>query len=188
MMDKISIGANVFVYPMPVVLVGVNADDKANFMAVGWITRINGSPPMVAIGISKSHYTTGFIKTNKVFSINYPNQELLEKTDYCGIVSGKNEDKSRLFNVFYGSLKAPMINECTLNLECKLHDYIDLPTHALIIGEIIGSYTEEKYMKDGKLDIKLMNPLLLTMPDNNYWVVGENTGRAWHDGLNLKRK
>lgn len=187
MMDKISIGTNVFVYPMPVVLVGVNADDRANFMAVGWITRVNGSPPMIAIGINKSHYSTDFIKKNKAFSINYPNQGLLEKTDYCGIVSGKSEDKSRLFKVFYGSLKVPMINECTLSLECKLVNFVDLPTHTLFVGEIIGSYTEERYMKDGKLDVKLMNPLLLTMPDNNYWTMGENTGKAWHDGLTLKR-
>ena len=47
--------------------------------------------------------------------------DLLEKNDYCGLVSGEKTDKSHVFDVFYGSLKtAPMIKECPVNLECQL--------------------------------------------------------------------
>jgi flavin reductase (DIM6/NTAB) family NADH-FMN oxidoreductase RutF len=46
---------------------------------------------------------------------------MVEVTDYCGIVSGKNNDKSRIFDLFYGKLKTiPMIKDCPLNMECKL--------------------------------------------------------------------
>jgi len=56
-MKKIEIGINVFPTPMPVVLVGTRVEGKVNFMAVGWISRVNARPPMVAIGINKAHHT-----------------------------------------------------------------------------------------------------------------------------------
>jgi flavin reductase (DIM6/NTAB) family NADH-FMN oxidoreductase RutF len=91
--------------------------------------------------------------------------------------------------VYYGELKtAPMITECPLSLECQLQTTVENPTNNFYIGEIIASYTEEKYLTDRKPDIKKINPLLLTMPDNRYWTVGECAGAAWSTGKNLKKK
>ena len=79
-----------------------------------------------------------------------------------------------------------MIVECPLSIECRLLEVHDLPTNDLFIGEVIASYTEEKYLTDGDPDIKKIKPLLLTMPDNNYWKVGEHAGNAWKDGWDFK--
>jgi hypothetical protein len=57
----------------------------------------------------------------------------------------------------------------------------------LYIGEPKEVFTEEKYMTDSKLDIKKINPFTLSMPDNNYWAVGENLGQAWGIGKSLKK-
>ena len=90
---------------------------------------------------------------------------------------------NQVFKTFYGELKtAPKVKECSLSLECKFIDRVDLPTNIFFIGEIIASYTDEKYLTDGKLDIKKMNPLLLSMPDNSYWTVGKYVGKAWSIG------
>ena len=188
-MKKINIDANTFVYPNPVTLVGTQVEGKANFMALGWISRVNGKPPLIGIGVNRGHYTAKGIQETKTFSINYPSADMVEVTDYCGIFSGSKVDKSSFFEVFYGFLKtAPMITESTLCMECKLIDTVKLPTNYFFIGEIIASYTEDQYMTDGKLDIKKMNPLLLTMPDNSYWTVGEFAGKAWGIGNKLKEK
>lgn len=113
--EKIKINNNVFVYPMPVTLLGANVKGKVNFMALGWVTRVNANPPMLGIGVHKSHYTTEGIKENKSFSVNFPEAEMIIETDYCRLVSGENVDKSSLFEVFYGELETtPMIRECTL--------------------------------------------------------------------------
>jgi len=129
------------------------------------------------------------IEENKTFSINFPSAEMMEKTDYCGLVSGKDTDKAALFDVYYGELKtAPMINECPLSLECRLVTTVTNPTNNFYIGEIIASYTEEKYLTDDKPDIKKINPLLLTMPDNCYWTIGECAGNAWSCGKKLIKK
>ena len=187
-MKKINIDANTYVYPNPVTLVGVEVDENPNFMALGWISRVNAKPPLIGIGVNRTHYTAKGIQETKTFSVNYPNAEMVEVADYCGIVSGKKVDKASLFEIFYGFLKtAPMISESTLCMECKLIETVELPTNYFFIGEIVASYSEEKYLTDGKLDIKKMNPLLLTMPDNNYWTVGEHAGKAWSIGKNLKR-
>jgi flavin reductase (DIM6/NTAB) family NADH-FMN oxidoreductase RutF len=188
MAEKIKINNNVFVYPMPVTLLGTNVEGKANFMALGWVTRMSSNPPMIGVGVHKSHYTAQGIKDNGSFSINFPGAELIKETDYCGIASGNESDKSDIFEVFYGELEtAPMIKKCTLNLECRLTEAMELPVHYFFVGEIIAAYSEESYLTKGKPDIKKMDPLLLTMPDNSYWTVGDYAGAAWNIGKNLKR-
>jgi flavin reductase (DIM6/NTAB) family NADH-FMN oxidoreductase RutF len=184
-MDKEQIGKNFFI-PMPVVLVGTQVEGKANFMTVVWCARANANPPMIACGIANHHYTSQGITETKTFSVNIPSSDLMEKTDYCGLVSGAKTDKSQVFDVFYGSLKtAPMIRECPVTLECKLVHAIPLPTNTLYIGEIVGAYADGRVIKDGKPDFPEIDPLFLTMPDNRYWTLGKYAGDAWSAGKKL---
>ena len=187
-MGKINLGANAFIYPMPVTLVGAKVEGRANFLAVGWITRVNMKPPLLAVGLNKVHFTPKGIRAHGTFSVNFPGADLMEKADYCGLVSGHKVDKSGLFRVFYGELEtAPLIEECPLGLECRLYQVVELPSHDLFIGEIVAAYADEDSLTDGKPDIVKINPLVLTMPDNNYWTVGTHAGRAWSAGKKLKQ-
>ncbi|HSA37729.1 MAG TPA: flavin reductase family protein [Methanoregula sp.] len=186
-MEKQQIGNNFFI-PMPVVLVGTQRNGKANFMAVGWCARANANPPMIACGIGNHHYTAKGIADMKTFSVNIPSSDLLEKTDYCGLVSGDTVDKSQIFDIFYGSLKtAPLIKECPVSLECRLVQIVPLPTNSLYIGEIVGVYADGVAIKEGKPDFPKIDPLFLTMPDNRYWTLGKYAGDAWSAGKSLKQ-
>jgi flavin reductase (DIM6/NTAB) family NADH-FMN oxidoreductase RutF len=186
-MEKIKIDTNAFVYPMPMVIVGTVVEGRANFMAVGWVARVNFKPPMIAVALGP-HYTNRGIDEQGTFSVNIPDVALIAKTDYCGLVSGNKIDKSRIFESFYGELKgAPLIKECPLCMACKVHDVVKLPSNSLYIAEIIEVYTEERYLTGGKPDVKKINPFTLTMPDNNYWAVGNNVGEAWGIGKKLKK-
>lgn len=188
-MGKVNLGKNVSIYPMPVTLVGAMVDGKPNFMAVAWVSRVNAAPPMLAISLNKPRYTAKGIHENETFSISFPGANMAQKADYCGLVSGKESDKSQVFEVFYGDLKtAPMIKSCPLCIECKLKEVIELPTNDLYIGEIMNSYADESCFTNGKLDIRKMNPLLLSMPDNRYWRIGDYVGDAWSLGSSLKEK
>lgn len=188
-MDKIKIDNSLaFLYPMPMVLIGSVVERKANFMAVGWVSRVNFKPPLIGIALGPHHTNKG-IEENKEFSINIPDVSLVEKTDYCGLVSGSKTDKLVVFDIFYGELgNAPMIRECPISMTCIVYETVQLPTNKLYIGEPKEVFTELKYMTDNKLDIKKINPFTLTMPDNNYWSVGENLGKAWSIGKSLKTK
>lgn len=188
-MEKIELKLNTHFYPMPMTLVGTQEKEKANFAAIGWINRANYKPPLIVAAINKNHFTAKMIEQNKEFSINIPGKDLVVKTDYCGITSGKKEDKSQLFEIFYGTLEhAPMIKECPIAMECKLYKMVELPFNNLYIGEIIGAYSEERFLTENKPDIQKIHPFTLTMPDNNYWSVGENIGKAWSSGKKLKQE
>ena len=187
-MDKKPIGVNFFI-PMPVVLVGTQVNGKDNFMTVGWCARANANPPMILCGIGNHHHTVKGIVENQTFSVNIPPTGLLEKTDYCGLVSGAKTDKSGVFVVFYGTLQAaPMIRECPVTLECRLVMSIPLPTNTVFIGEIVGAWADERVIKEGKPDFPAIDPLFLTMPDNRYWMLGKYAGDAWSAGKHMTRQ
>lgn len=187
-MGKNAVDENAFTYPMSMVVVGTLVNERPNFMAVGWVTRVNFRPPMIAVALGKTHYTNGGIHASRAFSVNVPGMDLLEKVDYCGIVSGRKEDKSTLFKVVTGGKTGtPMIDDCPLCMECKLVNVIDLPTNEVFIGEIVGAYADAACCSDGKPDLKKIRPFTLTMPDNQYWEVGANAGKAWSIGKNIKR-
>jgi flavin reductase (DIM6/NTAB) family NADH-FMN oxidoreductase RutF len=182
-MSKIRISTNAFIYPMPLVIVGTVVGNRANFMAAGWVSRVNYQPPLIAIAIHKGHYTTAGIAEHGQFGLSIPGRGLLEQVDYVGLVSGKEQDKSRVFQHFTRDLRyAPMIQECPLTMECSLVQAVDLPTNTLFIGEIKGAYADEQCLTDGKPDIKKMEPITLSMPDNNYWAIGAHLGKAWSIG------
>jgi len=184
-MEKQQIGANFFV-PLPVVLVGTQVEGKVNFMTVGWCMRANASPPMIVCGIGNHHYTPKGIEKSGTFSVNIPSSDMLEKTDFCGLVSGEKTDKSHVFDVFYGALQtAPMIRECPIAMECRLIKAVPLPTNTLYIGEIAEAYADGKVVTDGKPDFPVSDPLFLTMPDNRYWTLGTHAGNAWSAGKRL---
>jgi flavin reductase (DIM6/NTAB) family NADH-FMN oxidoreductase RutF len=188
-MSKVRLENNTFVYPMPVTLLGTLVQGKPNFMALGWVTRVNASPPLIGCGVGNHHLTSRGIQETRTFSINFPSREMIVRTDYCGLVSGLKEDKSALFEIFYGDTgTAPMIRECPLSLECRLTGAQEYATNTFFTGEITGAYADPSVLSEGRPDIRKMDPLLLTMPDNMYWTVGEPAGKAWNIGKTLKKR
>jgi len=188
-MDKLNLGATIPAYPMPVSLVGAQVDGKPNFLAVAWFSMVTYKPPRIAIALGKGHHTNPGIKKNQAFSLCLPSEDMVEVTDYCGIVSGKKSDKSKLFNIFYGELPAaPMIGECPLSMECRLVDTVATGLNEIFIGEIAGVYTEEQYLTDGHLDFEKMKPLILSQPDTAYWGLGKPLAKAWSVGKKIKAK
>jgi flavin reductase (DIM6/NTAB) family NADH-FMN oxidoreductase RutF len=187
-MKKIFEQKNLFCLPWAQTILGTHLKGKVNFMALDWLTRANFKPAMIGICVNKNNASHEAIIDTGEFSINLPSVEMIEITDYAGLVSGNRVDKSDLFEVFYGSLKAaPMISDCPLSIECKVSQTVDLPTNYFFIAEIINIYTEEKYLTDGLLDMKKIKPFLLTMPDNTFWSIGERVGKAWDAGKKLRK-
>ncbi|MFA6075433.1 MAG: flavin reductase family protein [Negativicutes bacterium] len=182
------IGKNAFIYPMPLVLVGTKDDDKVNFMAVGWVARVNNQPPLFAIAINNGHLTNETIRKTGEFSINGVSAAQKDVADYCGMNSGRKIDKGALFETVYGDLKnAPLIADAPYSLTCKLTQTIDLPTNTLFIGEIVNAYCKEECMTDGKPDLAKIDQLIFTMPDLKYYSCGETIGKAWSDGTKYKK-
>jgi flavin reductase (DIM6/NTAB) family NADH-FMN oxidoreductase RutF len=182
-MEKQKLGPQPLLYPLPVVLVGANVDGRANFQAVSWCGIASFSPPSVTIGLQSERYTLKGLLEHRTFSVNVASTDMLQNVDYCGIHSGKDVDKSRMFDVFYGSLEtAPLIGESPINLECKVIDSRNLGSHVLIIGEIVETYINNTCIKDKKPDIQAISPIMFSIGSMTYHRVGEEIGRAYKVG------
>lgn len=182
-MEKIKIGQQGFLYPMPMVIVGAEVAGRVNYMPAAWVTRTNYAPPHIGVALDKRHHTNAGIREHGEFSVSVPGERLLVAADHLGLVSGAKTDKSRIFEVFRGELAhAPMVRECPLAMECRVVHTVDQPTNEFFIGEIVNTYCDESCLSAGKPDIARIRPFTLTMPDNRYWAVGAQIGRAWADG------
>jgi flavin reductase (DIM6/NTAB) family NADH-FMN oxidoreductase RutF len=184
-MEKITLGKNGMMFPMPLGIVGVNVtSNQPNFTTVSSIATVSLDPPMLSFSLNKVRFSNKFIMEKKIFSLNFPTANLVNKVDYCGLVSGENIDKSPLFQVFYGSLsEAPMIKECPLCMECRLVAVIDLPKNELFIGQIVNTYSEQKYLTNGKLDTTKLGLCTLNFADSSYRIPGAIVGKAFCDGV-----
>ncbi len=188
-MTKLTIEKNLFCLPWTQTILGTHFEGRVNFMALDWLTRVNYNPPMIGICVNKMNASHSAILETKEFSVNVPSADMIALTDYTGLVSGKRVDKSKIFEVFYGELKStPMIVNCPVTMECKLTQPVELPTNYFFIAEIMNIYTEERFLTDGKPDVKKINPFVLTMPDNRYWSIGECIGKAWHEGIAVRER
>ena len=182
-------GINVL-YPTPTTIVGAIVDGKPNFITIAHIGIVNHAKPyLISLSMAKPHYSNIGIKENKAFSVNIPSENLVVETDYVGLVSGKKTDKADIFEIFYGSLEqAPMITACPINMACTLYDTYDTPTHDLFIGEIVETYADESALKDGKVDLARIKPLLFDMSSIQYWSIGKPLAKCWNIGKKMKQK
>ncbi|MHA1912783.1 MAG: flavin reductase family protein [Promethearchaeota archaeon] len=194
-MTKNKIRQGVYLYPMPVSLIGTNVNGKPNFMALAWVNIVEYKPPVFAIATYETHHTNAGIKENGTFSVNIPSEEMVEVADYVGLVSGKEVDKSDVFEVFYGDLEtAPMITQAPINVECKVVKTIGTKEftgaekgHEIFFGEVINTYVDDKYLTNEIPDITKVKPFVFSI-DNNYWKIGDHLGRAFSIGKDYKKK
>jgi flavin reductase (DIM6/NTAB) family NADH-FMN oxidoreductase RutF len=167
---------------------------KINYATYGSFGLLSPRPKnYVYIGSQASRYTNIGVKENGYFSVNIPSAEQMQKTDYVGLVSGHNTDKSTVFKSFFGFIDmAPMIEECPVNMVCKLiNTATDLPNRDIYFGEVLETYVDEKYLSEGRLDFTKINPLLFTMngPGSaSYWKLGEAVGAAYKEGQALIKR
>ena len=186
-MEKQPIGAKCFIYPMPTTLVGTNVRGKPTYLTIAACNMLCSKPPTVFVSLVKSRYTTIGIKENNTFSINVPSADMVKVTDYCGIMSGHKVDKSKLFTSFYGKLgTAPMIAECSINMECKVVQTLEYGRDDIFIGEVMEAYAEDKYLTNGLPDMKKIAPIAFSFNDDNYWNIGEHLGKAYSIGREFK--
>jgi flavin reductase (DIM6/NTAB) family NADH-FMN oxidoreductase RutF len=85
---------------LPVCLVGANVEEKPNFQAIAWFNMVDYDPCFVGFSSERSHYTNKGIKENKTFSVNIPASNMASVTDYCGLHSGSEVDKSTILMFF----------------------------------------------------------------------------------------
>lgn len=183
---KTELGVKNCLYPLPTVLVGTLVNGKPNYVTIAHVGIMDLES--VSLGMNKRHYTNAGIKAAKTFSINIPSTKMVKETDFCGLVSGRTQNKADLFKTFYGKLKtAPMIEQCSINMECELVKTVDFPNHDVFIGKIINTFCDKTVLTDGEVDIVKVQPILFVMNNQSYYGIGEKVAKAWSIGKELNK-
>ena len=137
-------------YPLPVVLVSAaDEEGNTNVLTVAWAGTVCSDPPMVSVSIRPERYSYRMIKETGEFVINLTTEELAYATDYCGVVSGRDADKFKnmhLTPVKGDVVKAPLIKESPVNIECIVKDIKSLGSHDMFIAQVAAVHVDEKYM------------------------------------------
>ena len=181
-------GAKPYTYPQPVfILAAYGKDGTPDTMNAAWggITDNN----KLTMCISAGHKTTKSILERKAFTVSMADKEHMAACDYVGIVSGNNEPdkfkKAGFHAVKADFVDAPLIEELAVAVECKLKSYD--PDSCLMIGEIVNVSVDEKVLdKNGNVDVKKVQPIAFDPFNNDYVVLNEVVGKAFHDGKKLK--
>ena len=129
--------------PGPVVMVTTARKGKANIMTLSWHTMMEFEPPVVGCVISNRNYTFNILKTTKECVINIPTRELAEKVVGCGNSSGRKIDKFEVFGLTQAAasyVKAPLIDECYANLECRVSDMKMVAKYNFFILEVLRAW------------------------------------------------
>lgn len=173
-MSKNYFKGSVVLNPVPVVMVtSRNSEGKDNVFTVAWTGTVCTKPPMLSISIRPERLSYEYIKESMEFTINLPTRRLIRETDFCGVRSGRVVDKisEMKFTMKEGKeVNSPYIDECPVNIECKVKSIIPLGTHDLFIAEVLCSHIDEKLIdENGKIHFEWAN--LITYSHGEYFPV-----------------
>lgn len=176
------------VYPLPAVMVSVtDGKGKDNIITVAWVGTVCTNPPMVSISVRPERYSYQMIKDTKEFVINLTTEKLAYATDYCGVRSGRNVDKFKEMNLTKEKadfVKAPMIQEAPVSIECRVREIHELGSHHMFLADVLAVHAEEAYMdRHNKFDLKKAGPLVYS--HGEYFGIGRPIGTF---GYSVKKK
>lgn len=175
-------------YPLPVVMVSM-ADQagKPNIITIAWAGTICSDPPMVSISVRPERYSYHILKETGEFVINLTTKDLCFATDYCGVKSGRDVDKFKEMHLtaLPGSIvKAPLIGESPVNLECQVTEVKALGSHDMFMAKVVAVHADEKYMDENhKFHLDRAEPIAYS--HGTYYTCGERLGTF---GYSVRKK
>jgi len=131
--------------PGPVVMVTTASKDRTNIMTMSWHMMMEFEPPLLGCVISARNYSFSLLKASKECVINIPTVALAEKVVGCGNTSGLKVDKFKTFSLTpspASHVKAPLIEECYANLECKVVDTKMVTKYNMFILEVLKAWID----------------------------------------------
>jgi len=174
-------------YPVPVVMLSCGEFDKPNIITVAWAGTICSEPAMLSVSIRPSRYSHEIISKTGEFVVNLTTQKMVFATDYCGVKSGREIDKfkeCKLTPVKASFVKAPLIKESPINIECKVVEIKKLGSHDMFIANVMAVNADEKYIdKNGAFDLQSADPICYS--HGQYYTLGKKLGGF---GFSVKKK
>lgn len=163
-MSKIQWKPGTMIYPLPAVMVSCGSEPSAyNILTVAWTGTVCTAPPMTYISIRKERHSYNIIRDTGEFVINLTTEKLAFATDFCGVRSGRDIDKFTqlgLTPIPASVVKAPLIDESPVNIECRVTQIIELGSHDMFLAEVLSVNVDEKYIDEsGKFRLEAARPI-----------------------------
>ncbi len=118
------------------------------------------------------------IEETKEFVINLTTKDLVFATDFCGVKSGRDVDKFKKMHLTPlpgEKVKAPLLAESPVNLECRVKQTIRLGTHDMYLAEVAAVHADEAYLdKKGRFSLDAANPIAYS--HGGYYQLGKKLG------------
>ena len=186
-MAKVQWKAGTFIYPIPAVMVTCGTMEKSNIITVAWTGILNTNPAMCYISVRPERYSHDIIKDKGEFAINLTTRKLAYITDWCGVKSGKDVDKFKEMHLTKEKanlIKAPLIKESPVSIECKVKQIVPLGSHDMFVAEILSIDADEKYIDaNGAFDISKCD--LIAYANGGYYPLENKIGRF---GFSVQKK
>ena len=148
--------------PVPAVMVscrGTAEGDKPNIITIAWAGTVNSDPPMVSVSVRKERFSHDLSARSGEFVVNLVDEARCRALDYCGVRSGRDTDKfadmgltaTPALHMQY----APAIAECPAYLACKVERVVELGSHDMFIGQVVGvQVRDDLFDPDGSLHLE----------------------------------
>ncbi|WP_010235796.1 flavin reductase family protein [Clostridium arbusti] len=149
-MSKLNFKGSVMLNPAPVVLVtSKSSSNKINIFTVAWVSTVCTKDPIIAMGVRPERLSYTYIKESGECVINLPTKDMVKIVDYCGVVSGKKEDKIKHFDLELNKgikIATPSLEKSPVALECKVKSITPLGTHDLFLLEVLNVKVDENLL------------------------------------------
>lgn len=187
-MEKQKWKAGNMLYPLPAVLVSVaNREGRDNLITVAWAGTVCTNPPMVSISVRPERYSYSMLRDTGEFVINLTTEKLAFATDYCGVRSGRDEDKFQALGLTReeaSQVCAPLLGESPVNLECRVKQVLELGSHHMFVADVLAVHVDPELLDErGKLYLDRSRPIVYS--HGEYYGLGSMLGTF---GYSVKKK
>lgn len=167
-------------YPLPAVMVSVaDGNGRPNIFTVAWTGTVCSNPPMVSISVRPERYSYHCIEETGEFVINLTTKKLAYAADFCGVKSGRDVDKfreMRLTPISGREVKAPLIAESPVCLECRVKQMIALGSHTMFVADVVSVSIDEAYLdSENRFHLDRAEPIVYS--HGTYFGLGDAIGK-----------
>ena len=110
--------------------------------------------------------------------VNLTTADMAKAVDYCGVRSGKNEDKFEtcgLHKFPATKVNVASIEESPVNIECKVREIIELGSHHMFLCDVVHVTVDDRYMDERQtFHLEKANPIVYS--HGTYFELGDSIG------------
>jgi flavin reductase (DIM6/NTAB) family NADH-FMN oxidoreductase RutF len=188
-MSKVLWKPGTMIYPLTAVMVSCGSfPEEYNIITVSWTGTICTDPAMCYISVRPGRHSYNIIRKNGEYVINLTTKTLAFATDWCGVKSGKSHKKFSEMGLTPGpatKVRAPLIKESPVNIECIVKEIKELGSHHMFISEVVAVNADEKYFDEKTGLFRLNDAEPICYSHGKYYETGKLIGKF---GYSVEKK